>query len=70
MQQGLHSQHFISFITYKWAQEARVPGKPFQLSMIYDSSLLDPFIIYSPCSLIISVIDAIPFLPEVVSTTS
>ncbi len=33
----IHIQHFIFFLTYKWAQQARVivPGKPFQPSLMF-----------------------------------
>jgi hypothetical protein len=46
--QGLYSQHFIFFVTYKLAQKARafLPGKPFQASVTKHSSYLCPFLSY------------------------
>ncbi len=44
----LHSQHFIYFITYQWAQKSRVlvPCKLFQPSVMQHSNLLGPFLSY------------------------
>ncbi len=46
--QELYSQHFILFITYKWAQQGRVfvNDQPFLPSVIWQSSLLGPFVCY------------------------
>jgi hypothetical protein len=43
-----YSQHLIFFITYKWAQQARlfVPGKPFPPSVMQHYVLLNPFASY------------------------
>ncbi len=46
--QGAYSQHLIFYLHYEWAEWARVlvPYKPFQPSVMYHSSLLDPYLIY------------------------
>ncbi len=43
-----YSQHFIFFVTYECAKQAEVffPGKPFKLSVMIHSSLVDPFVNY------------------------
>jgi hypothetical protein len=43
---GAYSQYFIFFINYELAQNVRafVTGKPFQLSVMVQSSLLDQFV--------------------------
>ncbi len=45
---GPYSQHFIFFVTYGWAQQARVfvPDEHFQLSVLQHSSLAFPSISY------------------------
>jgi hypothetical protein len=42
---GLHAQHLMFFVTYKWAKKATVfvPGRPFQPNVMQHSSLLGPF---------------------------
>ncbi len=46
--QGLYSQHFILFVTYKWAQKAWafVLGKPFQITVMQCSNLLSLLVGY------------------------
>ncbi len=48
LSQGLYSQHFIFLVTCEWAQYARVfvPAKPFQLSVMYKTFFLGPFVSY------------------------
>ncbi len=43
---GSYEEHFIFYVTYKWAQYGRVfvPGKPIQPSERQPSSILCPFV--------------------------
>jgi hypothetical protein len=44
----LYTQHFILLVTYGWAWKDRmfIPGKPFQTSVLYHSSLLGTYVSY------------------------
>ncbi len=46
--QAQHSQHFIFFLTYEWAQYARVSYYSRLERLVWDkqSCLLDPFVSY------------------------
>ncbi len=45
---GLYSEQLIFFVTYKWAQSARVfvPDKLFQSNVVQHSTLMGPFVNY------------------------